>query len=74
MNFVSVTIGLLAFLYGCYTLFIRIKTPEKFGKLTAMKKQWGEKTGLIIHTISYTILPWVIGILFIITGIYGLAI
>jgi hypothetical protein len=53
------------------TLFLRVKNPEKFGKLNAMKEKYGEKTGAAIHAISYTVIPIIAGILFIIIGLAG---
>jgi hypothetical protein len=51
-----------------------MKNPGKFGKLNAMKEKYGEKTGIIIHTISYTVIPIIVGILFIIIGLKGVTI
>jgi hypothetical protein len=36
-----------------------------------MKEKYGEKAGTAIHTISYTILPIIVGIIFIIVGLMG---
>jgi len=69
MNYTTLAIGLFALLFGICTLFVRLKNPEKFGKLNAMKEKYGEKTGATIHTISYTVIPIVAGILFIIIGL-----
>jgi hypothetical protein len=33
-------IGALAFAYGVFSIFIRMKNPSKFAKLDAMKKFW----------------------------------
>jgi hypothetical protein len=74
MNYTTLAIGLFALLFGSYTLFIRAKNPEKFGKLNVMKEKYGEKTGVTIHTISYTVIPIIAGILFIIIGLKGGAI
>jgi hypothetical protein len=51
-----------------------MKNPEKFGKLNAMKEKYGEKTGVTIHTISYTVIPIVAGIIFIVVGFMGVTI
>lgn len=51
-----------------------MKDPEKLGKLNAMKGKYGEKAGVTIHTVSYTIVPIVVGILFIVIGLMGGAI
>jgi hypothetical protein len=74
MNYTTLAIGLLALLFGICTLFVRIKRPEKFGKLNAMKEKFGEKTGSAIHTISYTVIPIIAGIVFIVVGFMGVAV
>jgi len=74
MNYTTLTIGLFALLFGICTLFFRVKNPEKFGKLNAMKEKYGEKAGVAIHTISYTVIPIIAGIIFIVVGLKGVAI
>ena len=71
MNYTTLAIGLFALLTGIGTLYLRVKHPEKFRKLNVMKEKYGEKTGAAIHTISYTILPIIAGIIFIIIGFMG---
>ena len=71
MNYTTLAIGLFVLLFGIFSLFLRVKNPEKFGKLKAMKKKYGERTGIIIHTISYTIIPIIAGIVFIVIGLKG---
>jgi hypothetical protein len=71
MNYTTLAIGLLAFFFGICTLFLRVKHPQTFSKLNAMKERYGEKAGAAIHTISYTILPIIAGIIFIIIGFMG---
>jgi len=71
MNYTTLTIGLFALLFGIYTLVLRTKKPEKFGKLNVMKEKYGEKAGVAIHTISYTVIPIIAGILFIVIGLKG---
>lgn len=72
MNWITIVVGLAAFLYGVYTLITRIKAPEKFGKLEAMKKFWGERVGLAVHFVGYTLVPLSVGISFVIAGIKGI--
>ncbi len=74
MNYTTLAIGLLALLFGICTLIVRVKNPEKFGKLKAMKEKYGETTGAAIHTISYTVIPIIAGIVFILVGFKGVAI
>ncbi len=46
---------------------------QRIGKLEAMKKFWGEKAGLAVHVIGYTLVPMIVGISFVIAGIKGVA-
>lgn len=57
-------IGILALLYGLYTIYMRIsKNAKAWGKLDRMKEVYGEKAGSAIHIISYTVVPIAIGII-----------
>lgn len=71
MNYITLVIGILAFVYGVFSIFIRMKNPSKFAKLDAMKKFWGEKAGTAIHFIGYTVVPIIVGIVFIVLGLQG---
>lgn len=56
-------IGILALLYGLYTIYLRVRKDSKaWGKLERMKEVYGEKAGSAIHIISYTVVPIAIGI------------
>jgi hypothetical protein len=57
-----VLLGVAALAYGLYTGYARTATPEKFQKLEAMKKQWGESTGNIVHLVAYTVVPVLVGL------------
>ena len=74
MNYATLVIGLFALLFGICTLFVRVKNPEKFSKLDAMKEKYGEKAGVAIHVISYTVIPIIAGIIFIVVACMGVAI
>ncbi len=57
-------IGILALLYGLYTIYLRVRKDSKaWGKLERMKEVYGEKAGSAIHIISYTVVPIAIGII-----------
>ena len=57
-------IGILALLYGLYSIYLRVRKDLKaWSKLEKMKEFYGEKIGTIIHFISYTVVPIVIGIM-----------
>ncbi len=56
-------LGLGLITFGIWTHYLRIKSPEKFSKLEAMKKFYGQKRGETIHLIAYTAVPIVFGIL-----------
>lgn len=66
-------IGILVLLYGLSTIYLRIfKDSKGLGKLDAMKKAYGEKVGTIIHIISYTVMPIIIGVLAIVGYFLGI--
>ena len=74
VNFFTLGLGILALAYGLYTLYARIVSQKTFGKLDAMKKVWGPKTGVFIHLFAYTILPIILGIILIFSGLKGVSI
>jgi hypothetical protein len=65
----NLLLGIAALAYGLYTGYARTASPEKFGKLQAMKKQWGESTGNIVHLVAYTVVPIVVGLALIATSL-----
>ena len=61
---IELIIGILALLYGLYTIYLRVRKDSKaWGKLDHMKKIYGEKLGAVIHIVSYTVVPIVVGIM-----------
>lgn len=71
MNVVTTLIGIGVIFYGVYTLYVRVKSPSKLGKLEAMKKQWGDTPGSIMHLVAYSIMPLVLGAVVLVTGLRG---
>jgi hypothetical protein len=71
MNITTVIIGVAAILFGIYTLYLRIKSPEKLGKLNAMKDKFGNGIGNAIHFIAYSLIPLAAGAIFIFAGLKG---
>ena len=49
MDIITISIGAIIILFGIYTLYARIITPEKFDKLQAMKGYFGLEVGTIIQ-------------------------
>ncbi|MBO5815712.1 MAG: hypothetical protein J6R30_06325 [Bacteroidales bacterium] len=59
--------GILALLMGLLTIYLRVfKNSKGLGKLETMKEAYGEKLGLAIHIISYTVVPIAVGIVMIV--------
>lgn len=61
----NIIVGILCLAYGIYTIILRKKKPESFSKLEAMKKAYGETTGYVIHFFAYSVMPILVGIVFI---------
>ena len=60
IDWLRLVIGILAIGFGAYSLFIRAKSPNS-PKLQAIKKQWGEQKGNMIHLVFYGFLPIILG-------------
>ena len=65
----NIILGGIMIVYGIITLVMRIVAPDRLWKLEPMKKQWGEKSGVIIHIVAYTMLPLVLGMLLMIRAL-----
>jgi hypothetical protein len=73
MDLVTMGMGVAVCLYGIYTMTMRTRSPEKFGKLKAMKDKYGDSNGLAIHIMAYTVVPIVVGIILSFAGFNGLS-
>ena len=73
MNPVTVGIGTIAILYGLFTAYLRATNPSSFKKLDAMKKMWGDKGGMMVHVIAYTVVPIVAGAVLLVCGFMGIS-
>ena len=73
MDVVTLGTGVVIILFGLYTLLARIKFPEKFAKLEAMKERFGRVGGLLIHTIAYIVIPVFFGSLLVVAGLNGVS-
>jgi len=66
---VNTIIGILAIVFGVYTLYIRATNPSKFGKLQAMKERFGDSAGDAIHVVAYSVLPIIFGVVMLVRGL-----
>jgi len=74
MDPVTVCLGVAAMGYGAYTGLARRAKPAQLGKLEAMKRFWGERAGVAVHVVGYTVVPIVLGIVLIVRGLQGAAV
>ena len=69
----NLIIGIFALCFGCYSLYLWLSgKTEKFGKLEAMKKNFGEKLGKVIYIIGYVVVPLLVGITLLVTYFLGI--
>ena len=68
MNF-NLILGGFMVVYGIVTLCLRTFAPSRSWKLEIMQKKWGEQRGMMIHVVSYTVFPIVLGAILIIRGL-----
>ena len=67
MDYTNLAIGIFALGFGLTTLIMRFTgKTQGIGKLEKMKQTYGEKTGNLIHFSAYTLVPIVVGIVFLI--------
>ncbi len=68
MNWLTMTIGAAALLFGLYSLWGRHAHPKVFHKTEVMKERWGPRTGYAIHFVAYSLLPIAFGAVFVYLG------
>ena len=73
MNLLTMGLGAAICIYGIYTMTMRTRSPEQFGKLKAMKDKHGDSTGTALHIMAYTVVPIVVGIILSFAGFNGLS-
>lgn len=73
MDPVTVGIGVLAIGFGCSTFLLRSTSPSKLKKLETMQATWGEGTGLIVHTVAYSLVPLAVGVAVVFAGLRGVS-
>lgn len=71
MNPITVLAGVVLTGYGLHTAWARRARPEQFKKLAAMRSFWGEKGGQLVHVMSYTAVPIIVGIVLMLVGLRG---
>lgn len=71
VNWIEIAVGVLAFGYGAYSLYVRITAPERIGKLASMKRVYGPKAGSAIHLAMYAIIPIAFGLILVVSGVLG---
>ena len=74
MNVGSAIIGIIVLGFGIITLVMRQRSPERFAKLRAMKEKLGDKAGYRLHLFGYSLVPIVVGIIFLVAGLFGISI
>jgi hypothetical protein len=74
MDFVTIGLGSFVGLYGLYMMALRLKNPNKLGKLEAMREKFGSGVGTAIHLVAYTVLPVILGVMLIIAGSRGVSV
>lgn len=71
MNPSAIFIGIMLITYGVYVFVLRLRYPKKLRKLAAMQTFWGETLGAGMHTISYIVVPIILGITVVMGGMNG---
>jgi hypothetical protein len=74
MNLGTAIIGFVALGFGISTLVIRKRSPERLPKLQAMKERLGDEAGYRLHFVGYTLVPILVGIIFLLGGFFGISI
>lgn len=69
MDLKNFILGFVLCVYAVIVTVLRIKGNQKyFRKLEPMKKFWGNRLGLIIHTVGYIVIPAIAGVIFLVAS------
>jgi hypothetical protein len=71
MDPLTMAFGFGAAAFGSYTTYLRFSSPDKLGKLEAMREKFGAGAGTAIHAVAYSIAPIVLGLILIVAGSNG---
>lgn len=71
MNMPTLVLGIVVVVYGLYTAWARRARPGQFRKLERMKETFGERTGVAVHTVGYTLVPIAAGLVMIFLAVDG---
>lgn len=72
MDPITLGIGILAIAFGIFSGVMHFVKPRIFKKLEAMKEKFGDRMGGAMHFISYVILPFIFGVVILISGYIGI--
>lgn len=70
MTNIYLAMGIFALWVGVISLF-RIMADDEFPPLTATKKIWGRRRGLLFHFLSHVGVPLIFGVVFLTRGVVG---
>lgn len=66
MDYANLLFGIFALCIGLISIYFRVfKNSKGFGKLDAMKERFGDRAGTVIHVLAYTVVPLLVGVIFI---------
>jgi len=74
MQYTTLALASFIILFGVYTATTSIKSPDELNKLKYMRDKLGMKTGTIVHTVAYVLVPFLFGYFMFKAGANGITI
>lgn len=71
MQYTTIALATFILLFALSTAYGSIKKPKELVRLMYMQSKLGKKTGTIIHTLVYVIVPVIFGYFMLVAGIAG---
>lgn len=68
MDPIAWVVGLVGIILGAVNLVAWIRGGSNSAKAQAMRDQYGERRGRLIHGLAYGIMPLLVGIVFLLFG------
>jgi len=74
MQYTTLALGTAIIIYAIYIAVTSLNSPDELVKLKYMRSKFGIKTGTIVHSLVYIIVPFIFGCFVINAGIDGISI
>jgi hypothetical protein len=74
MQYTTLILGAAILLFAFHTAITSLKSPQTLIRLKYMRAKLGHRTGTVVHTIAYVVVPLIFSIFILKAGMDGVTI